>query len=149
MLPFRRAFERIIKGIDVPITPVNIDAFNDAFEAAAEGKHLADAGDFAFGEDADYFAVAEGVGCFAQGVDHFARALVGGDGNKFKNFREGLDEGEIVDALEHKEADGAVGGADEQDSVYPGGMIGSEESSTVDRDIFLALQIEAGNRVGC
>src|SRR5258707_13558553 len=54
----------------------------------------------------------------------------------------------VVDTFEHEEADGPVGGTDKQDSVYPGGMIGSEESSTVDRDIFLALQIEAVNRVG-
>src|SRR4029077_2417623 len=62
---------------------------------------------------------------------------------KFKNFRERLEEGEIVDAFEHEEADGTVGGADEQNRVYPGGMIRGQERSAAGRNIFLALQIEA------
>ena len=35
-----------------------VHAFHDAFEAAAEGEQLADAGDLSFGEDADNFTVA-------------------------------------------------------------------------------------------
>src|SRR6266481_5969779 len=54
----------------------------------------------------------------------------------------------VVDALEHQEADGPVGGANEQHRVYPRGVIRGQQCAAVDRNIFLALQIEAVNRVG-
>src|SRR5262249_12202290 len=65
------------EAVDVDRDDGDIDAFDDAFKAAAEGKQLADTGDFPFREDADNFAVAQGFGGLAERVDHFARALVG------------------------------------------------------------------------
>jgi acyl-[acyl-carrier-protein]-phospholipid O-acyltransferase / long-chain-fatty-acid--[acyl-carrier-protein] ligase len=40
MLPFRRGFERIIKGIDVPIIPVNIDGIWGSIFSFAGGRFL-------------------------------------------------------------------------------------------------------------
>jgi acyl-[acyl-carrier-protein]-phospholipid O-acyltransferase / long-chain-fatty-acid--[acyl-carrier-protein] ligase len=40
MLPFRRGFERIIKGIDVPIVPVNIDGLWGSIFSFSEGRFL-------------------------------------------------------------------------------------------------------------
>jgi acyl-[acyl-carrier-protein]-phospholipid O-acyltransferase/long-chain-fatty-acid--[acyl-carrier-protein] ligase len=40
MLPFRRGFERIIKGIDVPIIPVNIDGIWGSIFSFSGGKFL-------------------------------------------------------------------------------------------------------------
>src|SRR5208337_3840611 len=91
----------------------NVDAFHDALKAAAEGQHLADAGDLAFGEDANDFTVAQRLGGFAQGMDHFAGALVRGDGNDLQHAGEGLDERMVVNALEHQKANGAIGGGNE------------------------------------
>ena len=69
-----------------------IDAFHDAFEAAAEGEQLAGARDLAFGEDADDLAVSDGVAGRAQRVNHFARALLARRWESLDHFREGLDE---------------------------------------------------------
>ena len=40
MLPFRRGFERIIKGIDVPIIPVNIDGIWGSIFSFSGGHFL-------------------------------------------------------------------------------------------------------------
>ena len=40
MLPFRRGFERIIKGIDVPIIPVNIDGIWGSIFSFSGGRFL-------------------------------------------------------------------------------------------------------------
>jgi acyl-[acyl-carrier-protein]-phospholipid O-acyltransferase/long-chain-fatty-acid--[acyl-carrier-protein] ligase len=40
MLPFRRGFERIIKGIDVPIVPVNIDGIWGSIFSFSRGRFL-------------------------------------------------------------------------------------------------------------
>src|SRR6266849_7249730 len=136
------------EAVDVHRDDRHVDAFYDAFEAAAEGEQLADARDFAFGEDADYFAVAQRVGGFAQRMDHFARALVGSDGNYFEDFCERLDKRVIVDAFEHQETEWPVGGGKQEHGVHPGGMVRSEERSAARGDIFLTCQIEAVNRVG-
>src|SRR5271165_4019098 len=84
----------------------NVDAFHDALKAAAEGQHLANAGDLAFRKNAYNFAVAQRLRGIAQGVDHFAWALIRGDGDDFQHARKGLDERMIVNALEHQKADG-------------------------------------------
>ena len=40
MLPFRRGFERIVKGIDVPIIPVNIDGLWGSIFSFSGGRFL-------------------------------------------------------------------------------------------------------------
>src|SRR4029077_9660158 len=40
MLPFRRGFERIVKGIDVPIVPVNIDGIWGSIFSFSGGRFL-------------------------------------------------------------------------------------------------------------
>ena len=40
MLPFRRGFERIVKGIDVPIIPVNIDGIWGSIFSFSGGRFL-------------------------------------------------------------------------------------------------------------
>src|SRR5215469_9877694 len=80
-------------------------------------------------------------------MDHLARTLAGGDGNDLENFRKRLDEWMVVDAFEHQEANWAVGGGDEQDGINPGRMIWREQRSAARRDVFLALQVQAVERV--
>src|ERR1700678_2309929 len=81
-------------------------AFHDAFHAAAEGKQLADAGDLALVEDADDFALADGVTGFAQGMNHVARTELRGNGNRANHFCEGLDVWLVVDVFEYQEPHG-------------------------------------------
>src|SRR5690348_13749344 len=59
-------------AVDVDGDDGDVDALEDAFHAAAKGKHLADTGHLAFGKDADQFAIAQGFGSSAQGMDAFA-----------------------------------------------------------------------------
>src|SRR5437867_11342599 len=70
-----------------------IDIFHDFFEAAAEGKHLADAGDLAFGEDANEFTIFNRFTGLPQGLNHFARTLFGGNGNDSHDTRQRFDHG--------------------------------------------------------
>src|SRR5207237_10746831 len=77
-----------------------LDTFHDAFHAAAEREHLTDASHLAFGENTDQLAILQGLRGFAKRMDHFARTLIGSDGNDSQHFRERLDQGMLVRALE-------------------------------------------------
>ena len=105
----------------------HIDAFDDALESAAEGKHLAGARDLAFGKDADDFVVAKGVACRAQRADHLARTLLAGDRNGLQHSRERLDHAVLVDALVHEEADGPIGGGDQQRGIDERHVVADEK----------------------
>ena len=113
-----------------------------------KGQQLADAGDLAFGENADDFAVADGVAGFAQGMDHVARAELRRNGNGANHFGEGLDVRLVVDVLEHEETDGAIGGGDEEERVHERHVIGNEESAAGFGDVVAAFDADAVDGVG-
>ena len=92
--------------------------FHDALEAAPEGQHVPDARDLAFGEDADDFAVLDGLTRRAQGLEHFARAQLRGNRNGMQDLGERFHPGLLVDTLEHDEADMPVGGGQQQQCVH-------------------------------
>jgi hypothetical protein len=84
----------------LPHTPSSADrddrrlhVLHDALEAAPERQQLADARDLALGEDADHLAGADGVAGGLQRLDHFARALFGGDGDDARMRANGLIQG--------------------------------------------------------
>src|SRR6185437_2635752 len=126
----------------------NFDAFHDAFESPAEGKHLAGARDLALGEDADDFILAQGVAGGAQGADHFAGTLFAGDGDGLHHAGEGLDEAAVVDALVHEEADGPVGGGDEKRDIDERHVIADEKSAGALREVVAAENFDAVDGVG-
>ena len=70
----------------------NLDVLHDAFQAAAEGKHLAGARDLALGEDADDLVVAQRVARSVQRVQHLARMQLAGNRDGLHHLREGLDD---------------------------------------------------------
>ena len=64
-----------------------------------------------------------------------------------KNLRDRLDQRMVVDALEHQEANRAIGRRDQQHRVYPRRVIRRQERAAAGGNIFLALQIEPINGV--
>ena len=124
-----------------------VHALHDAFHSAAEGKHLADARDLALGKNAHDFAGADRVARLAQGPQHFARAKLGGNGNRADQFCEGLYERQVVDVFEDQEADGAVGGSDQQQRVHERHVIGHEKRAAGFGDVVAALDADAIDRM--
>ena len=125
-----------------------VHALHYSFHAAAERQQLADAGDLAFGKNADDFAVADGVAGFAQGMDHVARAELRGNGNGANHFGEGLDVRLVVDVFEHEEADVAVGGGEQEKRVHERHVIGNEERAAGFGDVVAAFDANAVDGVG-
>ena len=125
-----------------------IDVFHNAFEAAAEGEELAGAGDLAFGKDADELAVFEGVGGDLEGLEHFAGALFGGDGDDAEEASAPMDAGAVVDFLEHEEAHGAFEGGDEEEGIGEGDVVADEESAAAFGDVGAAFDANAVDGFG-
>jgi hypothetical protein len=80
-------------------------------------------------------------------MNHFARTLIGSDGNDLEHLCKGFDERVFVDSAKHKEANRAIGSGDEKYGVDPRGVIRSEESSTTRGNKFLPLQVQTVNGV--
>ena len=120
-----------------------VQTLHDALETAAKGKQVTDTRDLSFGENANHFAGLDGFGGLAERTQHLARAQLGGDGDDAENLRKGLDERMIVDALEHEEANGPVGGSDEQAGVHERHVIRDEERTTALGDVVAAFDVNA------
>ena len=88
---------------------------------------MADARDLSFGENADDLAGANGVAGGLQRLDHFARALFGGNRNDAKDFGQGLEVGPFVDAFVHHDAHLPVGGSQQQHGVHKGNVVADKE----------------------
>src|SRR5260370_29743840 len=86
-----------------------IHIFHDALHAAAEGKHLADAGDLAFGEDTDDLSLLNGFARSAQSANHLTRTELRRNRNRIAQLGQRLDEGKVINVLEHNEAHEAIG----------------------------------------
>ena len=66
----------------------------------------------------------------------------------FEHLCERLDDRMVVNAFEHQEANGAIGGGDQQNGVYPGGVIWCQESATARGNKFLPTQVQPVEGVG-
>src|SRR5262249_13638230 len=142
------AEDRAPDAVEVHGKDRRFDTLHDALHTAAEGEELADASQLAFGENADEFAVLQGLRGFAKRMNHFAWALVRRNRNDAKDSGERLDEGMLVDVLEHQEANGTVESRNEEDGVGHRDVIGSEQRTTARGDVLAAFDVEAVKRMG-
>ena len=108
---------------------------------------MADARDLPLGKDADYFTSFDRVGGFAQRLEHFARAQFGGNRNRPDYLCERLHIRQIVDALEHQEADGTVRRSNQQAGIHERHVIRNKKRATSFRNIFAPLHTDAIDRV--
>ena len=120
-----------------------LDVLHDALETAAERQHVADARDLAFGEDADDFAVLDGLAGGAQGVEHFARAQLGGNGDDAQDAGKGLYPRQIVDAFVDDEAHMPVGRGEQQHRVHEREVVADKERAAFGGDVVPALHADA------
>ena len=124
-----------------------LHVLHDALEPAAEGQQMADARDLALGEDADDLAVLDGLAGGAQGLEHFARAQFGGNGNGAQDAGKGLYPGQLVDAFVDDEAHLPVGGGQEQQRVHEREVVADEERAAFGGDIVPAIHADAIKRM--
>ena len=124
-----------------------LHVLHDALEAAPERQQVADARDLAFGEDADHFAVLDGLAGRAQRLEHLARAQLGGNGNGAQDAGKGLYPGLLVNALVHDEAHVPVGGGQQQQRVHQREVVADEERAAFGGDVVPAIHPDAIDRV--
>ena len=86
-----------------------LHVLHNPLEPAPERQRVADARDLALGENADDFAVFNGLAGLLQSMNHLARAQLGRNRNRFQNARERFDPRQVVNPFEHDEPDVPVG----------------------------------------
>ena len=76
-------------------------------------------------------------------VQHLARMLFAGNRNGLHHFGERLDDGVVVDALVHEEADGAVSRGDEQRDIDKRHVVADQQRAGFFREIVAADHVHA------
>src|SRR5439155_24005444 len=107
----------------------SIDALHDPLESAPERQQMSDSCDLSFGEDADNTTGLYRFARFPQCPDHFARALLRGNGNGLDQLGEWFDEWALVDVLENEKPNEAIGRGHQQHRINEGQMIRNEQSA--------------------
>src|SRR5207253_3822395 len=100
-----------------------------------ELKQLAGARDLSFSKDADNFAVADGVAGRPQRADHVSRAQLGRNWYGLHHACKWLDDGLVINSLEHQKADRPVRGSQKQQHVDERHVVGNEERAAFFRDV--------------
>ena len=81
-----------------------------------------------------------------EGLEHFARPLLGGDGDDVEDPGQGFDPGQLVMSLEHHEAHPAVGRGQEQQGVHEGDVVADEERAAFGGEIVPAHDADPVDR---
>src|SRR5260370_1702764 len=123
-----------------------IHVFHDALHAAAERKHLPDAGDLAFGEDTDDLSLLNGFARSAQSANHLTRTELRRNRNRIAQLGQRLDEGKVINVLEHDEAHEAVGGSGTQKCIHERKVVADKECNTLGGNILEPFNPDTINR---
>ena len=108
-----------------------LDVLHDALEAAPERQQMADARDLSLGKNADHLTGADGIAGRLQRLDHFARALFGGDGDDAEDARERFDVRQFVMPLVHHEPHLPVRGREQQQGVHKRNVVANEQRAAL------------------